>query len=259
MTGYGLNHNFDRILVIIPVRNEEASIGGVVRSLQFHELTRIRVVDNGSSDRSAEAAKDAGAEVIFEPTPGYGQACWQGMQHIPPDIEWVLFCDGDGSDDVSQLPLFLAKRAEFDLILGDRRATPQGRSALTPTQNVGNGLATFLIQLGWKHRYHDLGPLRLIRRAILEQMQMRDRGFGWTVEMQVRAIELGLQICELPVNYHPRQNGRSKISGTLSGSIRAGIIILKTLGTLYLQRSATPPKTQCSEFNLSSPPRPLTP
>ncbi|WP_421654613.1 glycosyltransferase family 2 protein [Leptothermofonsia sp. ETS-13] len=225
--------NLDRVFVIIPALNEEATIASVIQDLQSQGLTQIRVVDNGSTDRTCEKAQAAGAEVIQEPITGYGRACWRGLQHLPPEVDWILFCDGDGSDDLSQLPQFFAGCSQFDLILGDRRATEAGRAALTPVQNFGNWLATFLIQLGWGYQYQDLGPLRLIRRAALEQLQMGDRGFGWTVEMQVRAIKCGLRICELPVNYHPRRGGKSKISGTLSGSFKAGTVILGTLGRLY--------------------------
>ena len=225
----------EHTLVIIPVRNEEATIASVIQSLQAWGLTRIRVVDNGSSDRSAGKAKAAGAEVVFEPNPGYGRACWRGFQHRS-EIEWILFCDGDGSDDLSQLPQFFEQRDRFDLILGNRSATAAGRRAMSPVQNFGNQLASFLIRLGWGYKYGDLGPLRLIRRSSLEQIKMQDRGFGWTVEMQVRAVECNLRICELPVSYRPRQGGRSKISGTLTGSFKAGSVILGTLGKLYLKK-----------------------
>ncbi|MCL6433717.1 MAG: glycosyltransferase family 2 protein [Leptolyngbyaceae cyanobacterium HOT.MB2.61] len=227
--------NLDQVFVIIPALNEEAAIAHVIQDLQSQGLTKIRVVDNGSTDRTSEKAKASGGEVVQEPVAGYGRACWRGLQHLPPGVKWILFCDGDGSDDLSQLPQFFARCSQFDLILGDRRATKAGRAALTPVQNFGNWLATFLIQLGWGYSYHDLGPLRLIRRSALEQLQMGDRGFGWTVEMQVRAVECGLRICQLPVNYHPRQGGKSKISGTLSGSFKAGTVILGTLGRLYFR------------------------
>ncbi|NET31983.1 MAG: glycosyltransferase family 2 protein [Cyanothece sp. SIO1E1] len=226
----------DQTLVIIPVRNEAVTIANVIRSLQSYGLNNIRVVDNGSTDQSATAAKSVGADVIFDPVPGYGHACWVGLQQLPPQIEWILFCDGDGSDDLSQLPQFFTRQDSFDLILGNRRATRAGRMAMTPVQNFGNWLSTFLMGLGWGLWYQDLGPLRLIRRSALGQIQMQDRGFGWTVEMQVRAIECGLRICELPVGYRPRQGGQSKISGTLSGSFKAGSIILSTLGRLYWRR-----------------------
>ncbi|WP_017296809.1 glycosyltransferase family 2 protein [Nodosilinea nodulosa] len=226
----------DSVLVIIPVRNEAATIAGVVENLQALGLGHIRVVDNGSSDASAQIADRCGAEVLYEPTAGYGQACWRGLQSMPPAIRWVLFCDGDGSDDLDGLSELLARCPQFDLVLGNRAATAAGRAALTAAQQVGNRLATGLIWLGWGYRYRDLGPLRLIRRSALERVGMRDRGFGWTVEMQVRAIECGLRICELPVAYFPRRGGESKISGTLGGSLRAGVVILSTLGRLYGRR-----------------------
>ncbi len=222
--------------MIIPVRNEETTLAAVIKALQAHGLHQIRVVDNGSRDRSALIAAEAGAEVLTAPLPGYGNACWQGLQQLPEQIQWLLFCDGDGSDDVSALPDFLDAIDHFDLILGDRTATAAGRAVLTPVQRFGNQLSTTLIRLGWGHRYRDLGPLRLVRRTGLDQIQMRDRGFGWTVEMQVRAIECGLRICELPVAYNRRQGGKSKISGTIRGSVQAGIIILTTLGRLYGRR-----------------------
>ena len=228
------------ICVLIPVRNEEDTITAVIQSLQELGLNTIRVVDNGSIDRSADYASQAGAEVFHEPIPGYGRACWCGLQDLPAEIDWILFCDGDGSDELGVIPewvtMLLDSRPSLDLILGDRRATVSGRAVMTPAQNFGNRLATWMIRWGWGMRYHDLGPMRLIRRSALEAIQMKDRGFGWTVEMQVRSVELGLQIREVPVGYRPRQGGRSKISGTIIGSIRAGHIILQTLGTLYLRR-----------------------
>ncbi|MCU0524036.1 MAG: VTT domain-containing protein [Elainella sp. Prado103] len=237
--------DLNSILVIIPVLNEAATIATVIRTLQNWGFQQIRVVDNGSWDRSPEIALNAGTEVVYEPISGYGRACWRGLQHLPPAIEWILFCDGDGSDDLLALDRFLNQSDRFDLILGDRTATAAGRAAMTSAQRFGNWLSTRLIWLGWGYRYRDLGPLRLIRRAALEQIQMQDRGFGWTVEMQVRAIECGLRICELPVNYRCRQGGRSKISGTIQGSIQAGVVILKTLGSLYGQRWY---KQRCRKF-----------
>ena len=228
--------NLGNVMVIIPVRDEEATIAEVIQNLQSFGLTRIRVVDNGSSDRSASIAAAVGSEVLHESQVGYGRACWRGLQDIPSEIEWILFCDGDGSDDLSCIRRLLSLRSEYDLILGDRRATTEGKAAMTPIQHFGNGLAGWLINFGWGYQYHDLGPLRLIRRSSLEQIKMQDRGFGWTVEMQVRAIEEGLRICEIPVSYRPRQGGKSKISGTITGSIQAGAIILTTLGKLYFSR-----------------------
>ncbi|MEM6426315.1 MAG: glycosyltransferase family 2 protein [Cyanobacteria bacterium P01_H01_bin.119] len=228
--------DLDNVLVIIPVLNEERTIDSVVSALGQLGLRHIRVVDNGSCDRSGQRAAAAGAAVVLEPQRGYGQACWRGLQKLPEAVEWILFCDGDGSDDLAQIPTMLAHRSNHSLILGDRRATAAGQRVMTPIQNFGNALATLLIHWGWGYRYRDLGPMRLIHRRALEQIQMRDRGFGWTVEMQARAVECGLSICELPVGYYPRRGGRSKISGTLKGSVQAGTIILTTLGRLYWRR-----------------------
>ena len=245
-----------RVFVIIPVLNEEATITNVIKSLQSYGLTKICVVDNGSSDRTVSKAQAAGAIVVSEPVRGYGQACWRGLQQVPAECDWILFCDGDGSDDLTQLPEFFVTTNSADFILGNRRATVAGRAALTPVQNFGNALATCLIGLGWGYWYRDLGPLRLIRHEALEQIQMGSaeaspwhRGFGWTVQMQVKAVECGLSICEIPVSYRHRQGGRSKISGTLTGSIQAGSVILGTLGKLYWQR-LTGSTTQSSKLLL---------
>ncbi|MGB3789605.1 MAG: glycosyltransferase family 2 protein, partial [Phormidesmis sp.] len=227
----------DSVLAIIPALNEAETISGVILELQTQGISQICVVDNGSGDRTPTIAAQSGANVITEPRQGYGQACWSGLQTAAAKrADWILFCDGDGSDDLSQLRELLALRAGHDLILGNRRGSAAGRSHLTPVQNFGNWLATWLIWLGWGYRYEDLGPLRLIRRAAIDRLNMTDRGFGWTVEMQAKAVEQGLRICERPVNYLPRQGGRSKISGTLAGSVKAGQVILLTLARLYGQK-----------------------
>jgi glycosyltransferase involved in cell wall biosynthesis len=230
------DRQLERVVVVIPVLNEEATLAEVIASLQAFGLKQIRVVDNGSSDDSVAVAKAAGAQVLHEPTPGYGRACACGVEGLDGSVEWILFCDGDGSDDLSHLAQLFDARDRADLILGDRRATPAGRAVMTPVQNFGNWLATLLIRLGWGHRYRDLGPLRLIRRSALETLQMRDRGFGWTVEMQAKAIDCHLRVCEIPVGYRPRQGGKSKISGTIAGSFKAGTTILTTLARLYRDR-----------------------
>jgi glycosyltransferase involved in cell wall biosynthesis len=223
-------------LTVIPARDEEHGVGAVVKSLRSAGLRHVRVVDNASTDSTAAAARQAGAEVLFEPRIGYGRACWAGLQDLPPGVEWILFCDADGSDDLEQLAAFFDAAQRADLVLGYRVPLPDGRSALTATQRLGNALATTLIRLGWGFSYRDLGPFRLIRRTALEAIQMRDRSWGWTVEMQVRAVEKGLRIVELPVRSHPRQAGRSKISGTMSGSFLAGTTIIATLSKLFVRR-----------------------
>ncbi len=227
----------DSIQVIIPALDEEETIGPVVESLRELGLERIRVVDNGSSDQTAAKARAAGAEVMLEAKRGYGQACWTGYQQLDAAVDWVLFCDADGSDDLADvLRLVQEAQAGAEFVLGNRRASAKARGAMTPVQQFGNGLATTLIRWGWGQRYGDLGPLRLIRRDLLERIEMQDRGFGWTIEMQVRAVEEGANIKELPVGYRPRGGGQSKISGTIRGSIGAGTIILSTLAQLGWRR-----------------------
>ena len=225
------------IVAIIPALNEETTITEVIEQLKAKGLTHICVVDNGSGDRTPIAAAEAGAQVMTESRRGYGQACWSGLQtQMARDAEWILFCDADGSDDLDELTKLLAERENYDLVIGNRRGTVEGRSQLTSIQQFGNWLATRLIKWGWQQAYEDLGPLRLIRRRSLDGLAMSDRGFGWTVEMQAKAAEQQLRILEKPVKYRPRQGGRSKISGTLKGSFLAGSIILTTLGQLYWQR-----------------------
>lgn len=220
----------------MPARDEEGTVGNVVARLLDAGLGWVRVVDNGSRDQTVHAARSAGADVYSEPQRGYGRACWRGLQRLPAGCQWVLFCDADGSDDLSQLPDFFAAAAKSDFVLGNRRCGSRHEAKLGWLQHCGNGLATALIRLGWGHRYFDLGPLRLIRRDVLEAMEMKDRTWGWTLEMQVKALEGRLRVTELPVNYLPRQGGESKISGNLMGGLRAGWVILWTLGGLYLTR-----------------------
>jgi glycosyltransferase involved in cell wall biosynthesis len=211
-------------------------VGAVVEGLLSAGVRRVRVIDNGSSDRTVMVSTGAGADVLREPVAGYGRACWLGLQELPEWVEWVLFCDADGSDDLAQLPSFFEAARDADFILGARYSPPGARNALTPPQRFGNALSTALIRLGWGYRYRDLGPFRLIRRKALEDIGMRDRSWGWTLEMQVRSVENKLRIKELPVIALPRRTGRSKISGSIAGSIRAGVVILRTLSRLYWGR-----------------------
>jgi len=226
-----------RTLAIIPALNEAETLPGVISSLKDWPLAGIRVIDNGSSDGTANMAIGTGVEVIYESIAGYGSACWRGMQNLPEEIEWLLFCDADGSDDLrSLLPFFEAAAGGHDLVMGNRNQLPESRRSLTWPQRFGNAMAGHLINLRWGMRFRDLGPLRLIRRSGLEAMAMEDRGFGWTVEMQAKAAAMKVKTKEIPVSYFPRQGGRSKISGTLSGAFKAGSVILYTLARLWLRR-----------------------
>ena len=229
--------HLQNVVVVIPALNEEASLPQVITRLRQVGLNCIRVVDNGSQDRTAAVAQRCGAEVIREPRRGYGQACWTGCQNLPAEVEWILFCNADGSDDLEGIPQLLAATeggAEF--VLGARTANVDGKDYLTAVQRFGDKLAVTLMWLLWGARYADLGPLRLISRRAFERLKMQDRGFGWTVEMQVRAVEVGVRTAQVQVRNFPRHAGVSKISGTFKGSVQAGTIILATIGVLWLKR-----------------------
>jgi glycosyltransferase involved in cell wall biosynthesis len=218
------------IALIIPARNEELSLPGVLRDLP-QEIGRVVVVDNGSTDGTARVAAAYGAEVVYEPVAGYGRACLAGLSALrenPPDI--VTFVDADGSDELACLPVLLAPvvSGEQDFVLGER--VPVERQALSLQQRFGHWLATGLIRLIWHHRYHDLGPMRVIRWRALEQLAMADQDFGWTVEMQVRAVRHGVKTMEIRVPYFRRRAGTSKISRTLAGTFKAGTTILWVIG-----------------------------
>ena len=198
-------------------------------------VERVVVADNGSTDRSlAAAAREDGSprsrvEVVHEPRKGYGSACLAGLEHLrrtgPPDI--VVFLDGDFSDHPDELPEVIApiERDEADLVIGSRRLGRAEPGALLPQARFGNALATALIHLLTGFRYTDLGPFRAIRWSALERLAMRDVDFGWTCEMQMKAIGAGLRIVEVPVSYR-RRVGVSKIAGTVAGTVRAGAKIL---------------------------------
>jgi hypothetical protein len=214
------------IVLIIPARNEALSLPAVLAAIP-EEVVRVVVVDNGSTDATAAVALAHGAEVVHEPFPGYGSACLAGIAALaeaPPAI--VAFADGDGSDGVENLATLLRPllAGEADLALAQR--VPVARQALSPQQRFGNRLATRLIRLFWGHDYHDLGPMRAITWQALQQLQMSDRTFGWTVEMQIRALQAGLRVVERPLPYHVRTAGESKISRTVTGVVRAGTKIL---------------------------------
>ncbi len=223
----------DSCLVVIPALNEEETVANVVRDLRRRGLKRIRVIDNGSTDTTASRARAAGAEVFSEQRCGYGRACRRGLENIPREVAWILFCDADGSDNFDDVDLMIAGAEAADLVLGNRFATKAGREAMTRVQRLGNQLVSALVKHGWGVRFADFGPLRLIRREALDDIDMRERGFGWNVVMQIRAIEAGLKIREVPVGYRPRQGGRSKISGNLFAAACAGFGILQAVARLY--------------------------
>lgn len=225
MTGTGR----PRIGVIIPTRNEAAALPGVLQAI-LPQVAEVIVVDTASTDGTPEIARRLGARVVAEPRRGYGRACLAGITALSPEVDTVLFMDADAADRPEDLALLLAPIAagEADLVIGARTLGVEP-GALTPQQRFGNALACLLIRLVWGVRYTDLGPFRVIRRDALARLRMRDETWGWTVEMQVRAARIGLRAREVPVGYR-RRIGTSKISGTLSGTIRAGWKILWVIG-----------------------------
>lgn len=219
-----------QVTVIIPAFNEEAAIGKVVAAIPTGAAIAVLVVDNGSTDRTATVAQEAGAIVVPEPRRGYGRACLTGLDHLPATTEIVAFLDGDYSDYPEELPAVVAPIVEgrADLVIGSRVLGEREPGALLAQARFGNALATWLIRRLFGVSYTDLGPFRAIRRAALDQLAMVDANYGWTVEMQVKAARQGLRVVEVPVRYR-RRIGQSKVTGTISGSLRAGYKILLTI------------------------------
>jgi glycosyltransferase involved in cell wall biosynthesis len=217
--------NKAKVAVIIPALNEEAAIGGVVAAIPAW-VDDIVVVDNGSTDATAAIARDRGARVIWEPQRGYGAACLAGLAALTdPDI--IVFIDGDASDVPWEMALLVDPiiQGQADLVIGSRVLGAREPGALTPQARFGNWLACRLMYLFWGKKYTDLGPFRAIRRRALAGLDMQDRDYGWTMEMQVKAGRRGLRVMEAPVSYR-RRIGASKISGTVRGVLGAGTKIL---------------------------------
>jgi len=218
------------VAAIIPALDEETAIGALLEAIDRSRVRDVIVGDNGSRDRTAEVAASRRAHVVRVEERGYGAACAGALRALAADVDTILFMDADGSDDPAEIPLLLEPIAagRADLVVGSRALGTVEPGALTPQQRFGNWLATRLIALIYHHRYTDLGPFRAIRRDLLERIDMRDRRYGWTVEMQIRALQLGARVAEVPVTYR-RRVGRSKISGTVTGVIKAGWGIVYTI------------------------------
>ncbi len=226
--------NEPHIGVLIPAFDEEQSIGNVVAGIRAARWPRppvIFVIDNGSSDRTAALALAAGATVIEEPRKGYGSACLAGIAALPENASIVVFLDADGSDVPAEAPALVAPiiAGKADLVIGSRILGDRQKGSMTVPQLFGNWLATRLVRLVWGGRMTDLGPFRAIRRDSLMRLDMADRDFGWTVEMQVKAVRQNMAIIEKPAAYRKRV-GVSKISGTVRGVFAAGTKILWVIG-----------------------------
>jgi glycosyltransferase involved in cell wall biosynthesis len=242
--------------VVIPALNEAGCIRATIQQWLDLGVAAVRVVDNGSTDQTAQIASHSGAEVLQEPRRGYGAAAWRGLQDWPPQLAWVLFSSADGSDRLSPDETSAWQAAidhGADLVIGDRVTLPASRAHLKPTQRFGNWLACRALSIGWSRNFADMGSLRLLRHRSLLQLALADRAFGWNVEMQVRALEHRWNIVEIPVQYHPRTAGESKISGSLAGTFRAGTGILRTL--IYLGRLHRTKQLPAGELALNRSPQ----
>jgi len=225
----------NKILVIIPAYNEEESIGKVISDIPKDLVNEIIVVNNNSTDRTASNAESVGAVVVNETQRGYGYACLKGIDYAEklgkdqrPDI--IVFLDGDYSDypeDIRELVRPIIEN-DIDMVIGSRNLGNAEEGALMPQQVFGNWLATTLIKFLYGMKFTDLGPLRAIKFDKLLELNMVDKTYGWTVEMQVKAAKQKFKCTEIPVNYRKRI-GVSKITGTLSGSFKAGYMILWTI------------------------------
>jgi glycosyltransferase involved in cell wall biosynthesis len=219
-------------------------IAHTVREIPRDLIGTVIVADNGSADRTADEARAAGALVVHEPERGYGAACLKALASLPPGARYVVFLQADASEDAAEATLLLQPLfdGEADLVIGSRVGELAEPGSLLPHQRFGNWLACFLIRWLYGHRYTDLGPFRAITAEGLERLRMRDRNYGWTVEMQVRALEERLRVREIPVSYRRRWAGVNKVSGNLVASLRAGQVILTTVFRLWLtRRSRTRP------------------
>jgi glycosyltransferase involved in cell wall biosynthesis len=225
------------VSVIIPALNEEEPIAGVVRECLATGLPNdLIVVDNGSTDRTAQRAREAGARVVSGPR-GYGRACAAGVRALSPDCQIVVFLDGDGSD----VPAMMNKlvdpiaRGAQDFVIGSRTRGQREPGSMNLQQILSGRIAGFILRLLYGVRYTDMCPFRAIRRDALAKLDMREETYGWNLEMQMKAARAGVRILEIPVNHRRRAGGESKVSGTLRGTFVAGARIVATLMRVALE------------------------
>jgi glycosyltransferase involved in cell wall biosynthesis len=232
--------NAANVTVIIPALNEEEPIADVVRACLTTGLpNEVIVVDNGSSDHTAERARAAGALVVSEPTPGYGRACAAGVRTLSQETSVVVFLDGDGSDCPEFMDQLVRPIVEdrYDFVIGSRTRGQRERGSMNLQQILSGRAAGLLLRLLYGAHYTDMSPFRAIRRDVLDDLGMKEQTYGWNLEMQMRIARSGLRILEVPVNHRRRKGGESKVSGTLRGTFVAGIRIMATLVRVATERA----------------------
>ncbi len=230
------------VSVVIPALNEEEPIGAVVREVIAQPVDEVIVVDNGSTDRTAERAKAAGARVVPEPRRGYGRACRAGVAAVRSDCDVIVFLDGDGSDCPAFIPALLSPIAaeSHDFVIGSRLRGHADAGSLTPQQRLAGRLAGVLCRLIYGVRYTDMSPFRAIRRDCLARLDLREETYGWNLEMQMQAARAGLRILEIPVDHRRRAGGVSKVSGSLTATVVAAIRIGGTFLRITTAHKAPP-------------------
>jgi glycosyltransferase involved in cell wall biosynthesis len=227
------------ISVIIAALNEEEAIAQVIHSVPQNVAEEIVVVDNGSKDRTAEIASTAGARVVKEPIPGYGRAFRAGLRSISPKCEIVVFLDGDGSECPEMMDRLVRPIIEgtADFVIGSRTRGRRERGSMNFHQVLAGYMVGFILRILYGVRSTDMGPFRAIRHDTLDRLELREETYGWPLEMQMRAARARVRTIEVPVDYRRRAGGRSKIAGTVRGSVLAATRILMTLARIALQRN----------------------
>jgi glycosyltransferase involved in cell wall biosynthesis len=226
-----------RACAIIPALNEEETIADVVSAVPRRIVDEVIVVDNGSTDATAERAAAAGARVIKEPARGYGRACAAGVEALGPDCEILVFLDGDGSDCPELMDVLIEPIAEgkYDFVIGSRTRGEREAGSMNFQQIFAGKVAGILVNKLYGVRYTDMCPFRAVRREALEQLGMHEKTYGWNLEMQMRAARANLRILEIPINHRRRAGGTSKVSGTVRGTLLAAARITVTLARVALE------------------------